>query len=108
SQRDINVLAQIGGFPKEAEVFANRPGLCLDVGCGDGKLAAEIAQKTTYTVFAIAKDDADCENTRQTLDKENLYGARAAAISGTLKILPFPKGYGNLIVTGDYQESLDL
>lgn len=107
-QADMNALAPIAEFPKEAAVFANRPGFCLDLGCGDGSLAAEIAKKTQYTVFALAKDDADCEQARQTLDKSNLYGARAAAVSGSLQTLPFPNGYGNLIVTGDYQESLNL
>lgn len=105
---DLNALAVIEGFPKQTAVFANRSGFCLDLGCGDGRLAVELAQKTKHAIFAIAKDDADCDRTRQALDKANLYGTRATAMTGSLQKLPFPQGYGNLIVTGDYSEALDL
>jgi outer membrane protein assembly factor BamB len=102
------VFAQISGIPKEIEIPANRPGLCLNLGCGDGKLAAEIVQKTAYSVFALAKDDADCAKARQALDQTGLYGIRATAVTGSLKPLPFPKCYGNLIVSDDFQDTLDL
>ena len=98
----------VGGFPGEIAIPSNAPGFCLDLGCGDGKLAAEIAQKTKYVVFAIAKDDGDCESARQALAQAGLYGTRATAVTGSLKKLPLPDYYGNLIVTGDYQEELDL
>jgi outer membrane protein assembly factor BamB len=101
-------MADITGFPRQAAVFATRGGLCLDLGCGDGRLAAEIAQKTKYSVFALAKDDADCDQTRQALEKTGFYATRATAMAGSLQKLPFPNGYGNLIITGDYQKSLDL
>jgi outer membrane protein assembly factor BamB/SAM-dependent methyltransferase len=103
-----NELAKISGFPTQATVFANRGGLCLDLGCGNGALAAEIVQKTKYAVFALAKDDADCDQTRQTLDNVGIYGTRATSMTGSLQKLPFPNGYGNLIVTGEYMASLDL
>ena len=108
SPADMNTRAQIEGLPDGIEVLANRGGFCLDLGCGDGKLAAEIAQKTQYSVFALAKNDADCAKAREALDQTNLYGTRAGAVAGSLKTLPFPNFYGNLIVTGDYQDTLDL
>ncbi|HET6427870.1 MAG TPA: PQQ-binding-like beta-propeller repeat protein [Phycisphaerae bacterium] len=100
--------ALIAGLPEEAGIAVNSVGFCLDLGCGDGALAAEIARKTRYTVFAVAKDDADCAKARRTLDEAGLYGTRAAAVAGSLKTLPFPDGYGNLIVTGEYSGALDL
>lgn len=101
-------VARIAGLPEQAAIPADRPGFCLDLGCGDGKLAAEIAQKTRYTVCALAKDDADCAKARQTLDEAKRYGTRATAVAGSLTSLPFPDHYGNLIVTGEYQDALDL
>ncbi len=98
----------IGGFPKEIEISADLPGFCLDLGCGDGKLSAEIARKTKFVVIALATDNNDCDKARLELDNANLYGTRATAMAGSFKKLPFPRGYGNLIVTGKYQDTLDL
>jgi outer membrane protein assembly factor BamB len=105
---DTGMVARIASFPPEAEIYANRPGICLDLGCGDGLLDVEIAQKTKLTVFALAKDDQDCAAARLNIDKAGLYGSRATVVQSALKVLPLPTGYGNLIVTGDYQETLDL
>jgi len=93
---------------RAAGVPFDRPGVCLNLGSGDGRLAVELAQKTKYFVFALALDEADCERTRQALDKIGAYGTRATAMSGSLREIPFPNGYGNLIVTGDYDEKIDL
>ncbi len=107
-QASAKTLARLTGFPKEIEIPANAGGFCIDLGCGDGKLAVEIARKTKFTVFALAGNDADCGKARLAMEKADLYGTRATAMAGSLKKLPFPRGYGNLIVTGDYRDSLDL
>lgn len=100
--------ARLAGFPNELRSLTNSPGFCLDLGCGDGELAAEIACRTKYTVFALAKDDADCDTTRRLLDQAGVYGTRATAVAGSLRTLPLPNGYGNLIVTGEYRDDLNL
>jgi outer membrane protein assembly factor BamB len=103
-----NAPARIGDLPQDIEIPADAGGFCVDLGCGDGKLATEIARKTKLYVFALAKDDADCRRTRLALEKAGLYGTRATAMTGSLRKLPLPRGYGNLIVTGEYQDTLDL
>jgi cyclopropane fatty-acyl-phospholipid synthase-like methyltransferase len=73
------------GLPPEGAIYANRTGICLDLGCGDGALAVQIAGKTKLTVFALAKDDADCAAARSAIDKAGLYGAHATVVAGSLK-----------------------
>jgi outer membrane protein assembly factor BamB len=108
AQADADAPVQIDGLPADAGVLANRTGFCLDLGCGDGALALRIAQRTKYTVFAVAREEADCDRTRRALDGAGLYGTRATAVVGSLSALPLPDGYGNLIVTGDYRGDLNL
>lgn len=91
-----------------AKNLEGRKGLCLDLGCGDGKLAVAIVRKSELYVLAIAKDDKDCAITRTTLDKADIYGKRAIAVTGSLTNIPLANNYANLIVTGDYQEGLNL
>jgi outer membrane protein assembly factor BamB len=105
---DLTVRVQISGLPNEAEVYANRSGICLDLGCGAANLAVEIAKKCKLTVFALAGNEKDCELARQALDKADVHGPRAIAMAGSLQKLPFPNCYGNLIVTSAYDSALNL
>lgn len=84
---------QLSGFPEGIRIPSNAPGICLDLGCSDGRRAVEIAQRTRYTVFALARDEADCDQTRQALAQAGLYGRRATAVTATLRKLPIPNGY---------------
>jgi len=86
----------------------DRSGICIVAGDEDGKLAVELAQKTRYFVFALTGSEEACDRVRQALDAAGLYGKRATAMPGSLKGLPFPRGYGNLIVTGRYLPELSL
>jgi outer membrane protein assembly factor BamB len=96
------------GLPDGVCIPSNAPGICLDLGCGDGRRALEIAQRTRYTVFALARDEADCDKTRRAFDQAGLHGRRATAVTAPLRKLPLPNGYGNLIVAGDLGGEPDL
>jgi len=87
---------------------ADTRGMCINLNCGEGGLAAELARKTQCFVFALTTDEAACEKARRALDRAGFFGIRATAVVGTSKTLPFPDGYGNLIVTDDYREDIDL
>jgi len=109
----LSLVGSKGAFGAEevvaaAGILAEQPGICLDLGCGDGKRAAGIASETGMFVFALAKDEKDCEAARETLEKAGLYGTRATVMTGSLDKLPFPKGYGNLVVVGDFTQGVNL
>lgn len=93
---------------RENGIAAESTGLCLDLAFGDGRLALQIAQKTKMAVFALAKDEKDCEAARQLLNEAGVFGTRATVVVGSAGRLPVPDCYGNLVVTGEYQEGLDL
>jgi outer membrane protein assembly factor BamB len=109
----LSLVGSKGAFGAEevvaaAGILAEQPGICLDLGCGDGKRAAGIASETGMFVFALAKDEKDCEAARETLERAGLYGTRATVMTGSLDKLPFPKGYGNLVVVGDFTQGVNL
>lgn len=96
------------GAPPAIRLPTNYPGFCLDLDCGDGSRAAEIARRTDCFVFALAKDEADCARAREMLAQAGFLGTRATAMAGSLKALPFPRCYMNLIVAGENLDALDL
>ena len=63
--------------------IAGLKGLCLDLSCGLGKLAASIAAGSDLFVVALAKDEKDCAAAREALDKAGLYGRRATVVVGS-------------------------
>jgi len=89
-------ILKLSGMPAE------QGGVCLVLDCGDGKLAAELTRETKCTVVALARDEADCAKARETLEEAGLCGTRAAAVVFSPETLPFPKGYGNLIVAENF------
>ena len=76
-------------------------GLCLDLGCGQGKLALEIARRSNLFVQARTPHTSDLTAARKTLDVDTLYGPRTAVERGQLDRLPYPDTCANLVVRGD-------
>ncbi len=66
----------------------------LDLGCGTGVIAAELARRTRAAVFAVDQDAALIDFARGEHDGLNIRWHVANAGS-----MPFPKGYFDLIVT---------
>lgn len=78
-----------------------RRGLCLDLGCGDGRLTVEIARQSEFWVQGLAPDEAGTAQARQTLLDAGLYGIRAAVTKVDPSGTGFPDNCARLIVCGD-------
>ncbi len=91
-----------------AKELEGRKGICLDLDCGGGKLAAAIAQASDLTVFALAANDKDCQAAREAMDKAGSHGGRATVAVGSPKRVPLPNGYCNLIVAGQLPRDTDF
>jgi len=74
-------------------------GFCLVLGCGEGRLACEIARRSEMTVVAVDPDAARVEAARRALDRAGLYGVRAGVLQADLGSLPFPDFFANIIVS---------
>ncbi len=109
----LAAVIAIGGIATSAEPHEERlageilrqagttKGLCLDLGCGDGKLALELARQSEMFVQALTRHDSTLNTARKTLDVDGLYGRRVAAEKGNLERLPYPDYCANLVVRGD-------
>ena len=75
-------------------------GYCLDLGCGDGNLAYEIAQRTNLHIIAIDPDPKNVARARKKLDGAGLYGVRVTVIEGDLDNTGLPEYFANLVVSG--------
>jgi outer membrane protein assembly factor BamB len=76
-----------------------RKGYALVLGCGEGRLAYEIARRTNMTVIGVEEDPKKVAAGRQALDKAARYGGRVSIHQGPLDKLPYVKYAFNLIVS---------
>lgn len=74
-------------------------GYCLIVGCGDGRLAYEIAMRSGMQVVAVDDDEANVAEARTLLDEAGLYGVRVSVHHGKLDDLPYGPYFANLILS---------
>jgi len=74
-------------------------GFCLDLDCGDGALAYELAARSELSVVALTDDPARAERARRLLDEAGVYGVRVAVVVGQPKDLP--DYFANLIVSSE-------
>jgi outer membrane protein assembly factor BamB len=67
-------------FAKAADEIVKRSGVtqgyCLDLGCGDGRLALELAQRTKLRICAFDVDPVQVAAARRTLDAAGRYGVQ--------------------------------
>ncbi len=75
-------------------------GYCVDLGCGDGALAFELARTTKLRIIAIDPDPANVELARKRLDAAGLYGTRVTIHVGDPARTPYPRYFANLAVSG--------
>ncbi len=91
-------------FAKAAEEIVQRTGVtqgyCLDLACGDGRLALELARRTKLRICAFDADPAQVAAARQMLDAAGVYGARVAVHQAEPAALPYPQGVADLVVSG--------
>ncbi len=75
-------------------------GYCLDLACGDGSLAIELAKRTDLQIYAIDSDEKNVQKVRAKLDKAGLYGVRITAHHGEPANTDYPNYFADLIVSG--------
>ena len=75
-------------------------GICLVLGCGDGRLVYELARRSRLRVIGVDTDASEVASARAALSRAGLYGARASVHQvDSLSDLPFPGHFANLIVS---------
>ena len=75
-------------------------GYCLDVGCGDGRLAYELARCTNLYIYAVDANPKNVERARKNLDAAGLYGSRVTVHQSDPAKTPYPQYFANLVVSG--------
>lgn len=75
-------------------------GYCVDLACGDGALAYELALKSKLQIYAVDSDPAKVAQARQKLIKAGLYGTRVTVHQGDPANTSFPKYFADLVVSG--------
>jgi outer membrane protein assembly factor BamB len=74
-------------------------GYCVDLGCGDGGLAYELAKQSELFVVAIDRDPKNVAIARRKLDSAGMYGSRVTVHAGNPADTHFPKFFANLVVS---------
>ena len=74
-------------------------GYCVDLGCGDGHLAYELAKQSKLYVVAIDDDTDNVELARRKLEAAGMYGVRVSVHHGDPAQTNFPKYFANLVVS---------
>ena len=73
-------------------------GVCSVLGCGDGKVALELARAEGFFVHVLDPDTAGVEATRRILDSQGLHGTRAVTERASFSPLPYADNMVDLIV----------
>ena len=73
-------------------------GYCLLLGCGDGRLAYELAKGSRLNVICVEPDAKKAAQAQSRLDRAGYLGVRVAIIQSPLDRLPLPDYFANLIV----------
>ena len=76
-----------------------RDGYCVDLGCGDGSLAIQLAANSRLFICAIDSDPVQVAAARRRLAAAGLLGSRVEVHHADLAGTRFPKYFANLIVS---------
>jgi len=76
-------------------------GYCIVLGCGEGRLAHELAKRTDLTIVGVEEDAKKVARARDALDRAGLYGVRVAVLHWRGDTLPFTSQMANLIVSDE-------
>ncbi|NQT01980.1 MAG: methyltransferase domain-containing protein [Planctomycetes bacterium] len=77
-----------------------RKGFCLVYGCGEGRLAFELAKRSDLVIVGVDTDSASISTAISKLMEAGVYGARIKMRKvDSLESLPFTKYFFNLIVS---------
>ena len=76
-------------------------GLCLALGAGDGRLLYHLAKQSKLTIYCVEPSARRAAEVRDALDAAGLHGVRVTVHRGSLRDLPYPDFFADLIVLGD-------
>lgn len=76
-----------------------RRGYCVDLDCGDGSLAVELAKRSELTIYAVTSDPASLESARRKANQAGLYGTRVIVHARDPGQTCYPPLFANLIVS---------
>ncbi len=76
-----------------------RSGYCLVAGCGEGRLAAELARQSDLQIYAVEPDATRAEAARIALERAGLHATRVTVVHHPLEDLPFANYFANLVVS---------
>lgn len=79
--------------------FGQTRGICIDYGCGEGRLAFEIAQRSRLKVIGFETDADKVHQARQRLDRAGLYGTHVVIHQMDLSDLACRDYTANLVVS---------
>ncbi len=85
-----------------AEILAQsgvREGLCVDLGCGDGRLALELARQSSLIICALDNDPQQVAAARTRILAADLYGTRVSVHQADPTQPPYPQSMANLVVS---------
>lgn len=74
-------------------------GFCLDIGCGDGRLALELVRRSRLQVIGIEADPVKVNCARRMLAAAGMNGSRVTIVDGKLEAGTFPRNFADLIVS---------
>jgi outer membrane protein assembly factor BamB len=74
-------------------------GYCLDLGCGDGRRAYQLAERTELQIIGIEKDPARVAAARARLDAAGLYGTRVTVFQGDPEKTELPDFFADLVIS---------
>ena len=74
-------------------------GYCLDLDCGRGRLAVELAKRSKLRIIGVSPDREDVSAGRELLRESGLYGSRITLHRRLLQDLPYAEKSFNLVVS---------
>jgi len=83
------------------ETAGMQNGYCLELGCRKDALAGAIARASDFKVVAVCEDEQQVEEIRARLVNTGLYGTKLAAMSFSLKQLPFTDYIADVVVVSE-------
>jgi len=88
--RAAEAILQAGGIAQ---------GYCVDLGCGDGRLAEQLAVRSDLMIYAVDDDPAMVQAARRRLTDAGLYGSRVVVHQRDLADTGYPGYFADLVVS---------
>jgi outer membrane protein assembly factor BamB len=100
-----SAAASGGGFAAAAAEILKKSGIreghCVDLGCGSGELALELARGSKLLVHGIEQDPVKVAAARKRIAAAGLYGTRVIIHQADPARSGLPKWFANLVVSGN-------